>query len=885
MDVQQHSEPAPAAKKEEKLPAPQQSTAAVQTSASSEILRSTPVRSLESAGCRRIFIELEDKPELAREYAAKYAELVDGVVLALSDHGLTRDKPQEFITAVAGIIYSNLHIVYDVSLYISESLDKNMYDCDTSAFLVFDVAQKMGFDAKLILLPGHAIAKVESRYFETTTKDGWNYDEDMFARKYPLVFGVFDTAQSAQCMSYFIHGQDLLEQKKYEKALAAFDKAIAIDGTVSTVHMLRADALQKLGRPEEALASEQMAIDLTPPRFISSQCRVKGDLLLELGRYNEAVSAYDAALYGLNDYAERMQAHSSKAQALEKLGKYAEATQELDKAIKLYSENQDDFIFGTFGLAKDASYKKAELLEKQGKYDEALWAYESISQTYRSEREKSALLRGAIFEKLGKGSNAIDAYIEALSASSGDSQQALDRFIALLEKLSPTEEKRLAIYNKLIGTGGSAGAYALLKKGDMLLSQGKYSEALDAYQKNSESYRYTPEKISPEVMLKQALARIKGNIYVSEALREFNLAFEKTGGAFNEQGLGGLHSQVVEAAKEALQQCMQKLKKDKKDWSAQLDAAYLLEMTGDYKKAADAYENAIEIMPSSGLSSATYIRLGNAFEKLGKLGKALDAYEEGIEKIPHMHGYCDRLFLAKAALLEKQEKYKKALSAYDEAIEQGQDPKMFYSAKIKLLEKLGMVDEALKTYSLVANDPDFSMRKIDFLQKLGRFDDAIQSCNENLERFSGSPEFYLKKIELLEAAGRNNEAILAYDAAIKFDQNGGHYTSFQDIGIRKIEFLEKLNRLEDALQGCDELIAREAKTSRLIPYNPALKKGDILAQLGRAKDAIALYDSLIKYSPENPDAYLHKAQALETQGKYAQADEFFKAAQYRQKSK
>ena len=129
---------------------------------------------------------------------------------------------------------------------------------------------------------------------------------------------------------HLLRGNALYESGRYEEALAAYDRALALRPDDPTAHMNRGVALEDLGRHEEALAAHDRALALRPDYPNAHMNR--GAALGELGRYEEALAASDRAL-ALEP--ELPEAHNNRGIALRNLGRHEEALTACDRALAL----------------------------------------------------------------------------------------------------------------------------------------------------------------------------------------------------------------------------------------------------------------------------------------------------------------------------------------------------------------------------------------------------------------------------------------------------------------------------------------------------------------------------------------------------------------------
>ena len=130
------------------------------------------------------------------------------------------------------------------------------------------------------------------------------------------------------------------EEDRLVEALAAIDRAIAIDGEDSAYPCLRADVLLKLGQFEEALAAIDRAIAIDGEDS-AYPCCLRADVLLKLGQFEEALAAIDRAI--AIDGAKPSYC-CLRADVLLKLDQFEEAIREAQAVLDMESDHWHSFI-------------------------------------------------------------------------------------------------------------------------------------------------------------------------------------------------------------------------------------------------------------------------------------------------------------------------------------------------------------------------------------------------------------------------------------------------------------------------------------------------------------------------------------------------------------
>src|SRR5262249_55241750 len=128
-----------------------------------------------------------------------------------------------------------------------------------------------------------------------------------------------------------VHGGIALhELKRFEEALASFDRALTLRLDFPEALVNRGIALQKLKRLEEAVASYELALALRPdyPEALFH----RGIALHKLKRLKEAVASYELAFALRPDYPEAL---VHRGIALHELKRFEEALASFDRALTL----------------------------------------------------------------------------------------------------------------------------------------------------------------------------------------------------------------------------------------------------------------------------------------------------------------------------------------------------------------------------------------------------------------------------------------------------------------------------------------------------------------------------------------------------------------------
>ncbi len=128
----------------------------------------------------------------------------------------------------------------------------------------------------------------------------------------------------------------LIGLKRFAEALASCDAALSLDRDKAQAHSNRGIALKQLGRPAEALAAYELALRFKPQAAEIHYNR--GNALLDLKQLDDAVAAYDRALALRPSYAFAL---ANRGHALRDLERLDAAIDSYSRALALKPDYQE----------------------------------------------------------------------------------------------------------------------------------------------------------------------------------------------------------------------------------------------------------------------------------------------------------------------------------------------------------------------------------------------------------------------------------------------------------------------------------------------------------------------------------------------------------------
>jgi predicted TPR repeat methyltransferase len=142
-------------------------------------------------------------------------------------------------------------------------------------------------------------------------------------------------ADPNDAMAHYNYGNVLRDLDAPEKALASYDRALALQPDRPGTLVNRGVVLHDLGRYEEALASYDAGLARNPGDAAAHFNR--GNVLSMLKRYEEAVMSYRRAIALKSNYAE---AYNACGNALGELGRRQEALACFERALAIWGEHK-----------------------------------------------------------------------------------------------------------------------------------------------------------------------------------------------------------------------------------------------------------------------------------------------------------------------------------------------------------------------------------------------------------------------------------------------------------------------------------------------------------------------------------------------------------------
>jgi tetratricopeptide (TPR) repeat protein len=239
---------------------------------------------------------------------------------------------------------------------------------------------------------------------------------------------------------YDLKGMVLYKQNKNSEAMAAFEKALSLDGRNATAKYYRAALLDRMNQPDQSLVAYRDTVAIAPeyaPAWFDL-----GVISYNRGDYPSAEKSYKEAVRIDPDY---YQAHLNLASTYRQMERYPEANAEYKLAEDGIKDNPDLYLEWGFCLGKTNEWDKAVArLDQAHKLSPAAvddsnlgWAYYNSAQADK-QRKNDAEANA----KLQKGRESLQAAVQkdpkldAAYMNLGSTNNALGDFAAAVAALN-----------------------------------------------------------------------------------------------------------------------------------------------------------------------------------------------------------------------------------------------------------------------------------------------------------------------------------------------------------------------------------------------------------------------------------------------------------------
>ncbi len=655
-------------------------------------------------------------------------------------------------------------------------------------------------------------------------------------KRYDEALEAYDQALALQpiyAWAWARKGRTLRLLERYPDALACYEEALRIQPNNASAWKGKGIIYERLGEPEKALQCHKTAAQLDPndPWNWMNQA----DVMRNADRHTDALALLEQALRIDPEHAESW---AKLGQVYRDLHQYPRALEAYQQAIRLkpaygWAQNGYGLVLKIMGNPQEAilAFKRAARYEPK-----EVWHWYNITELLVEMRQYEEALQPA------QESVRVDPKHAFSWAKLGQVMRYLRRL-----------EESLKAYQRATELQPDY-AWALNGMGIVLEQLGRHEEALDAYRRTTE--------IAPADVWHWYNY---GNVYAML-------------GRYNE-ALPILEKATTVNANHA------------RTWAR---LGNVLRQLGRFDEALDAYDHALKLEPDYAWA---WNERGITLEALGRQSEARDSYSHApedaqylmqqadnlmalnqsehavtlLEKVLKPNGKNGKLWAKLGQVYRRLDRHEDALRAYIHATDYEPNYAWAWNGRGLTLAALGRHDDALMSFrkatELDPKDVWYWYNLGETLVALGHFRAAAETLEKSTLHHADHAESWAKLGQAYRRLDRHEDALKAYDRALALNE---HYAwAWNGRGVA----LEALSRREEAFASYERALNEDQS---VIWYHINLV--DLLLDMGKKKDALAVIDQATVALPNNAIGWARRGQVQRRLGDHRAAVESYQRA-------
>lgn len=637
--------------------------------------------------------------------------------------------------------------------------------------------------------------------------DAYAYRGDVYNQNGKLELAIADYSDAIRLNSqfkmhaHFARSQIYEEFGEYDKAIEDYTEIIKNDPDLALLYyFIRGDTYYKLGKKEQANADYLEGFRNDPSATY----------------FCENIDCWSVAVqYNPND----INVRNERAQSYIDANKFQEAVIDYTYILNIDSRNFAAYI--------GRGYAYSELSQKQQ-------AVADFTEAIRFEPESDLAYnnRGYTYYELGDNKKALEDFLIALRINPSGITWMCDNL--------PCWDAAVQLYSTDISN--------FVGRGDAYFQLGEYEKAVADYKKAiqidpDETYKMCNNiycwnaavelsPTNPTLYIKRGEINVRGGDY-DMALEDFTQAIQLNPKDYNVfMQLGNVYNIVgdsenatlnyTEAVGNGLTACTTEL-----CWTTfiqlypNLAAGYIgrgdiYRNSGEYRKAIDDYEKAIQIEPNNSSVISLHTYLGDMYNDIGEYENAITYYSSGIYPVLDMHTPClsrfdMQPFISRGDLYKKIGNENGSISDYTTAIDYYSieinctykaitetrfwhriNPSAFNETDFRvnlyiaelfierglIYNKIGEIDKALSDFSDAIsyyvqssrfdseNAPGYIgtgyLRRCYLFYQIGKYKEAVSDCTKSILFTPNNPAAYNQRGLAYQALGKQKEADLDF---------------------------------------------------------------------------------------------------------------------------
>jgi len=507
----------------------------------------------------------------------------------------------------------------------------------------------------------------------------------------------------AQVVLYARRGDTYRQLAQYPKALADFDRALALDDKYNVALDLRGETYRQLAKYSEALADFDRALALNEKNTWALAHR--GETYRQLAKYPKALSDFDRAL-ALND--KDTWALALRGETYRQLAKYPKALADFDRALAL--DDKDTWALALRGLTYRLMKKYSEALAD---FDRAIALDDKDSWTLAQ--------RGLTYRLMEKYPEALADFDRVIALNDKYTWAFAQR--GLTYRLMEKYPEALADFDRAITLNDKL-TWALALRGETYRLMEEYPEALADFDR----------AIALDDRSAETLA-LRGKTYrlmekYPEALADFDRAIALDDKSVETLTLRGKTYRLMEKYPEALADFDRAITlNDKYTWALALRGDTYRQLA-QYPKALADFDRALAL--DDKYTWALALR--------GKTYRLMEKYPEALADFDRAIALDDKYTWALAQrglTYQSMEKYPEALADFDHAIALDDKSAETLALRGKTYRLMEKYPEALADFNrAIALDDKLTwaiVRRGEAYRLTGKYAEALADLNQVVE--------------------------------------------------------------------------------------------------------------------------------------------------------
>ncbi|NLX47927.1 MAG: tetratricopeptide repeat protein [Euryarchaeota archaeon] len=663
----------------------------------------------------------------------------------------------------------------------------------------------------------------------------------------------------------------LIQNDNAESALFELDTALKMSPNDLSLIMIRVEALEKLGKQEEADDLMEEVLQRDPLNIAANLAMARRAKANKKG--TEAIEHYKNVLRA---DPENVTGWSEVSALLAELGRYEESLLSYDRLREI---EPDDMLalkgrMGVLAATKDLPGLEAgaqELLAKAG------------------EDPANHLFIIDTFLSMGAEKEA-EPYMEKAQETFPRNMQVLDRRRSLLFKRKMFQEVVAMCEVQMSIKQDHLPAFQDL--GQAQLGMGNVVEAIKTFERGLKIWPDDPVMLESLRESFKRAARDKDVAEISEhmlrlrpndksALFDKAVAIDRLGRKEEAIDLYGQvlnieHDDVdaflgisvalfsLEKYEEALARAMQGAIHDPDQlvfWRIQADSLFMLKR---FEEAVKAYDRAIALSPQE---QKLLYQKGLCLESLRRFEEAIVCYDQALV----LDANDKNVWISKGIALEWLERFEEALTCYEHALSLDKGGRFVHARRGQVLAKLSRHEDAVSSFDKALEtgpkDIEVLTAKKNSLKTMGRYEDIIKVCDRIVKI---EPKNKLAWVDRGMAQFRLNnypEAVRSYERALEAEP--GDMSVLQ---LKRAAVVAK-GDADEILNVCQDIL-------RIDPRNKSamVDKAEALEKLGQPEEALSTFNSAIMLDGSDPLMHKGRGRVLFSLGKFGEAAEAYDTA-------